>query len=128
MSTEPTEFQWTWFDQSHKEQYVVRSHDFEEFVVAIEQVKSIMSADGSVGNQQESESVPPPLVSQQPPPTPAAPPVKPNSSSPVCAVHSKPMKSRTENGKTWFDHRYRDDNGQWWRCEGKGWLPSSQQK
>lgn len=45
----------------------------------------------------------------------------------VCELHHKEMKQR-ENRKTgaiFYDHRSKNPAGEWIRCEGEGWQPST---
>ena len=96
-------FQWSVFvDNSRREQFVVRSDDFAEFLDGIELIKGLLPT-----HEQTPQEVQEPEIPKD-----------------VCAIHNSPMKLRTgKNGGTWYDHRWKEQcaNGEevWMRCDGK---------
>ncbi len=108
-------FQWSVFVKNGKDtQYVVRSDSFEEFVAMKTQVLAEVARDLIASGANVAHSVQTQPVAQPSEPV--------NMSAPRCAMHGTPMKERqAKNGGIFWDHREKDEAGEWRQCNGTGW-------
>jgi len=143
--SEINKLQWSKFiGPDRSEQVVVRSDDKEEFQALIDFVRNTFAPSSApqvkhnTYGDEEAEwanrvGAEPKVNVDELPLNPGAPgynktnPYEETGDAHICTIHHKQMKERTnrKTGGVFYDHRMKDEAGNWLACVGKGYMPSN---
>ncbi len=108
---QPT-YQWSIFSSDRIQQWVVRADSFEAFLEAVKNMQMLLPIGERPGNGGHPESLPEqPSIGETP--------MNGTNDQPICPIHKLPMILRTGRYGPWHEHRYMDETGQEWRCNGE---------
>ena len=138
-------FQWSVFTGPNRsEQFVVRADDFEDFNKSRDLIRKLLASSATepkhttygdeeaewnnrVGAEARVNVDELPMNPQVKTVNATNPYEETPDEAHVCTIHHKQMKERQnrKTGGTFWDHRMKDEAGNWLACVGKGYVPSN---